>query len=155
MATMLLSAAGAAVGSHIGGSFLGLSTATIGRAIGASLGRAIDQSLMGGGSATIEQGRIERFRLSSAGEGAPLAQVYGRTRLAGHVIWASPFYEHQSTSAQGGGSGKGSPRPQPQVNSYYYTVSLALALCEGEIITIGRIWANGQEISAYDLNMRV
>ena len=155
MATMLLSAAGAAVGSHIGGSFLGLSTATIGRAIGASLGGAIDQSLMGGGSATIEQGRIERFRLSSAGEGAPLAQVYGRTRLAGHVIWASPFYEHQSTSAQGGGSGKGSSRPQPQVNSYYYTVSLALALCEGEITTIGRIWANGQEISAYDLNMRV
>ena len=41
MATILLSAAGAAIGSGFGGSVLGLSGAVIGRAIGATAGRAI------------------------------------------------------------------------------------------------------------------
>ena len=46
MATILLSAAGAAIGGSIGGSVAGLSTAVIGRAVGATLGRVIDNRLM-------------------------------------------------------------------------------------------------------------
>jgi hypothetical protein len=41
------------------------------------------------------------------------------------------------------------------VTSYSYSVSLALALCEGEILRVGRVWADGVEISREDLNMRV
>ena len=47
MATILLSAAGAAVGAGFGGTVLGLSGAVIGRAIGATVGRVIDQRLLG------------------------------------------------------------------------------------------------------------
>ncbi|KUF11928.1 baseplate multidomain protein megatron [Pseudoponticoccus marisrubri] len=151
MATILLSAAGAAIGSSIGGSFLGLSMMAVGRFVGASVGRAIDQRLMGQGSETVETGKIERFRLTGAGEGAPIAQVYGRMRVGGHVIWSTEFREHVKTR---GGGGKGAPS-QPEVKTYSYSVSLALALCEGEITGVHRVWADGAEIPLSDLNMRV
>lgn len=41
------------------------------------------------------------------------------------------------------------------MTQYSYSVSLAIALCEGEITRVGRLWADGQEISPADLNMRV
>ena len=47
MATIVLSAAGMALGGSLGGSVLGLSSAVIGRAAGAMLGRAIDERLLG------------------------------------------------------------------------------------------------------------
>ena len=75
MATILLSAAGAAIGSSIGGSVLGLSMTAVGRFIGASIGRSLDQRLLGTGSEAVETGKIDRFRLTGAGEGAPIAQV--------------------------------------------------------------------------------
>jgi Gene Transfer Agent (GTA)-like protein/putative tail protein len=151
MATILLSAVGAAAGASIGGGVLGLSSVVIGRAVGASLGRAIDQRLLGAGSAAVESGQVDRFRLSGASEGAAVAQVYGRIRVAGQVIWVSRFLEKRSTS---GGGGKGAPS-QPKVTQYSYSVSLAIALCEGEITRVGRIWADGAEIARDDISMRV
>lgn len=151
MATLLLSAVGAAVGSGLGGSVLGLSAAAVGRFAGATLGRAIDQRLLGQGAEPVESGRVERFRLTGVGEGDPIARLHGRMRLAGQVIWASQFEEIVSTT---GGGGKGAPS-QPEVRRYSYRVSLAVALCEGEISGIGRIWAEGVEIARDTLSMRV
>ncbi|WP_341366340.1 glycoside hydrolase/phage tail family protein [Yoonia sp. BS5-3] len=150
MATIALSAAGAALGGSIGGSVLGLSMATIGRAVGAAVGRRIDERIMGSGSEPIETGRVDRFRLTSAAEGADIRVLYGRLRVPGQVIWASQFSEVKKTS----GGGKGAP-PTPEVTTYSYTVNIAVALCEGEISRIGRIWADGEEISPVDLNLRV
>jgi len=149
MATILLSAAGAALGSGFGGTVLGLSGAVIGRAVGATLGRAIDQRLLGRGSAPVEVGRVERFRVMAAGEGQPVAQVWGRVRLGGQVIWASRFQE-DVTAVRGG---KGVSRPKTL--EYSYSVSLAVALCAGEIARLGRVWADGQEIVPGSLDMRV
>ncbi|WP_022704708.1 baseplate multidomain protein megatron [Pseudorhodobacter ferrugineus] len=149
MATILLSAVGAAAGAGFGGTVLGLSGAVIGRAVGATLGRVIDQRLMGSGSEAVETGRIERFRLTGASEGAAIPQIYGRMRTAGHIIWATQFEETSSTS----GGGKGAPKPK--VTSYSYTVSFAVALCEGEISNIGRMWADGVEVDPDMINLRV
>src|SRR5690606_7353443 len=151
MATILLSAAGASSGAGFGGSILGLSGAVIGRAVGATLGRVIDQRLMGPGSQPVETGRIDRFRLTGASEGAPIGQVWGRMRVSGQVIWASRFLETATTS---GGGGKGTPT-RPKVTEYSYSVSLAVALCEGEITRVGRVWADGVEIGRDDVTMRV
>jgi hypothetical protein len=112
------------------------------------LGRAIDDRLLGSGSEAIETGRVDRFRLTETGQGAPIAQVFGRTRIGGQVIWASEFSQHSTVT----GSGKGGP-PQPRTTSYSYTVSLAIALCQGEISSVPRIWADGEEVSPGDLNM--
>jgi hypothetical protein len=150
MATILLSAAGAAIGGSIGGTVAGLSSVIIGRAVGATLGRVIDQRLMGAGSEPVETGRVDRFRLTGAAEGGAIAQGFGRVRLGGQVIWASDFRETATTT----GGGKGGPS-QPQTTQYSYSVSLAVALCEGEITSVGRVWADGEEIAPRDLNMTV
>ena len=137
MATILLSVAG-------------LSSVAIGRAVGATLGRAIDERLLGAGSDPVETGKVSQFRLTQASEGRPIAQVLGRTRIGGQVIWASDFQESTTTT----GGGKGGPR-QPSVTRYSYSVSLAIALCEGEIASVPRVWADGEEVSPLDLNMTV
>lgn len=148
MATILLSAAGAAIGAGFGGTVLGLSGAVLGRAIGATAGRMIDQRLMGGGGEPVEAGKVERFRVSGAGEGAAIPRVWGRVRVSGQVIWASRFLESTNST----GSGKGTSRPAS--TGYSYSVSLALALCEGEVRSLGRVWADGIELSKSSLNLR-
>ena len=150
MATIVLSSIGFAAGASIGGSVLGLSSAIIGRAVGATLGRVIDQRIMGAGSAAIETGKVDRFRLMGASEGAPVAQVYGRMRVGGQVIWASKFEETVTSS----GGGKGAP-PKPKTRAYSYSISVAIALCEGVISRVGRVWADGAELPRDELNMRV
>ena len=149
MATILLSAAGAALGSGFGGTVLGLSGAVIGRAVGATFGRAIDQSVLGGGSDPVQMGRVDRFRLMGASEGSAVPRIWGRVRVSGQVIWATRFQENVTTS----GGGKGAPRPK--TTEFSYSVSLAVALCEGVISRVGRIWADGNEIEPGSLNMAV
>ncbi len=168
MATIVLSAVGAAVGSGFGGAVLGLSGAVIGRAVGATIGRVIDQRLfqqkvLGGGSSAVETGKVQRFALTGASEGAPIARVWGRVRIGGQVIWATRFLEHTqtttttSTASAGGGKGAGGRTltDTRTVTAYSYTVSLAIALCEGEITRVGRVWADGIEIARDSLNLRV
>lgn len=149
MATILLSAAGAALGAGFGGTVLGLSGAVIGRAIGATLGRVIDQRIMGAGSDPVEVGRVDRFRLMGASEGGAVPRVWGRVRLGGQVIWASRFEE--TVTRQGGGKGVGGARSE----TFSYRVSLAIALCEGEVRRVGRVWADGNEIAVNSLEMRL
>ncbi|SEK72916.1 Putative phage tail protein [Roseovarius nanhaiticus] len=151
MATILLSAAGAALGGSMGGTVLGLSMAAAGRFAGGIIGRSIDQRLLGQGSDVVETGRTSRLRLTGSGEGDAIAQVYGRMRVAGQVIWATEFREEVNVT---GGGGKGAPSA-PKTRQFSYSVSLALALCEGEISHVGRIWADGGEIARDSLAMRV
>lgn len=148
MATILLSAVGASLGAGFGGTVLGLSGAVLGRAVGASIGRAIDQRILGQGARAVETGRVDRMRIQTAGEGTPIARLWGQMRLAGHVIWASPLTETRHT--QGGGKGAG-----PRVTEVGYRLSLALGLCEGPILGVGRVWADGEEISVDDLDLRI
>ncbi|MEX3015893.1 baseplate multidomain protein megatron [Gymnodinialimonas hymeniacidonis] len=150
MATILLSAAGAAVGGLVQAPILGMTGAVLGRAAGATLGRVIDQRLLGTGSQPIETGRTDRLRITGAGEGAPIAQLYGRMRLGGHVVWSTQFLERSRTT----GGGKGAPQ-QPKTTTYSYSISLAVALCEGEIARVGRIWADGVEIDRESVTWRL
>jgi len=143
MATLLLSAAGAALGGSMGGSVLGMTAGVIGRAAGATLGAVIDQKLTGLGAEAVETGRVERFRVMGGSEGAPIPRVFGRVRVAGQIIWSSNFLEHVSTSRVGG---KGGGRQSQKVREFSYSVSVALALCEGEVARVGRIWADGQRL---------
>ncbi|MDR9393567.1 MAG: glycoside hydrolase/phage tail family protein [Roseovarius sp.] len=152
MATILLSAAGAAIGGTMGGTVLGLSSAVAGRFAGAVIGRSIDQRLLGQGSDVVETGRADRLRLTGAGEGDPVARVYGRMRVAGQIIWATEFREEVTVR---GGSGKGGRSAEPERREITYSLSLGVALCEGEITHVGRVWADGTEIARDSLTMQV
>ena len=148
MATILLSAAGAALGAGFGGTVLGLSGAVIGRAVGATIGRSLDQRILGAGSEAVEVGKVERFHVSGVGYGTPIQEVWGRMRVAGQIIWASRFQERRQES----GGGKGAPRTTS--TAFSYSVSLAIALCRGEALRVGRIWADGVEISPNSIDLR-
>lgn len=151
MATILLSAAGAALGGALGGGALGLSSAVIGRAIGATIGRAIDQSLMGSGSETVETGKLDRMRVMGASEGSAIPRVFGRVRVPGNVIWTSNYLETVTEYESGG---KGAPKG-PTTRAFSYSINVAIGICEGEISRVGRIWADGQIVNKSVLNLRV
>lgn len=149
MATLVLAAAGSALGGAVGGSVAGLGALAIGKAAGAVLGSAIDQRILGGGSAPVETGRVDRFRVMGSSEGTALPRVFGRNRVAGQVIWSSRFLEHVSTEHVGGKGGGAS------VREYSYSISLGIALCEGVLSRIGRIWADGQPVDQSSLTIRL
>ncbi|MEL6337033.1 MAG: glycoside hydrolase TIM-barrel-like domain-containing protein [Pseudomonadota bacterium] len=151
MATVLLAAAGNAVGSAIGGQILGMSAATIGQAAGAVAGSFIDQALLGQGSAAVDVGRARGLRLQSATEGAAMPLTYGRMRIAGQVIWSTRFLETVRETTQGGKATGGGQT----VREHSYSISMAVAVGEGPIDRIGRIWADGAEMDLSAVTYRV
>ena len=146
MATLVLGAAGAAIGGSIGGAILGVSAATIGGFVGSShrLGRRQLDHLVAGAHAT-HRGRAARQRCASPRP--PKARssraLYGRMRMGGNIIWATDFREETKTTTQGGGKGGGGGG-KVKTTEYLYYASFAVALCEGPITGIGRIWADGK-----------
>jgi hypothetical protein len=139
MATLILTAAGAALGG-----VFGTVGAVVGQAVGAIAGSLIDQALFG---TTQEVGRITDLDVQTSTEGVPIPRVFGRVRIAGQVIWATRFEEEAEKS---GGKGLG-----PKVRTYRYFANVAIGLCEGPIAHIGRVWANGELLDTTGLIMRV
>ncbi|MDG2043372.1 MAG: glycoside hydrolase/phage tail family protein [Maricaulis sp.] len=88
-------------------------------------------------SKRVEGPRVEEIPVQTSTDGAGMARVFGRARIAGQVIWASRFVE-TATKSRPGGKGGGASRVD-----YAYSVSFAVGLCMGEISGIGRVWANG------------
>lgn len=150
MATLLLAAAGSAIGGSLGGSIGGIATSALGKAAGATLGSVIDQRLTGLGAEAVDAGKVDRFRVMGASEGTGLPRVFGRTRVAGQLIWSSRFLD-QVTTTRVGGKGGGSQK----IREHSYSVSLAVALCEGEIARVGRVWADGQQLDLAGIAWRV
>lgn len=112
MASVMFSTIGQAVGGPLG--------AAVGASVGASLDGALFASRRGGQDLLVQR--------SAYGEIVP--RLYGRTRVAGQLLWA--------LSPQLGGS-KGAGRRAAGT-------SFAIALSSGPILDVGRIWADGQEI---------
>ncbi|MEP1206733.1 MAG: glycoside hydrolase/phage tail family protein [Rhizobiaceae bacterium] len=139
MATILLQAAGSALGTQLFGPTAGI----FGRALGALAGSYIDQQLFGSANQTITGPRLETAQVLSSREGIAIPNAFGRARIAGEVIWATRFEEVQSTETQSQG-GKGGGGSKTTTISYAYFGNFAVGLCEGEIAHIGRIWADGQ-----------
>ena len=136
MAQVMLGGVGAALGGGVG------------RVIGSALGRAADDALIGALQPARQRGpRLEGLRLQSTAEGAPMACVLGRMRVAGQVIWAARFLESRHEN----GGGKGGPRTVETA----YSLSFAVAICEGEIDAMERVWADGRLMDLSGVAMRV
>jgi hypothetical protein len=153
MASLILGAAGSAIGSAFGGfSIFGVTVtgAQIGGAIGAYAGLQLDAALLP--ATKRSSGRLTNIAVQSSSEGTPIPRLYGKMRLAGEILWASRFKETSSTSRSGG---KGMPAPAVDTTGYAYSVSFAVGLCLGPITRLGRIWADGNllDASAYTLRL--
>jgi hypothetical protein len=139
MAQLVLSAIGAAIGARVGSGAIRAAATQLGRAAGSALGARIDNALFSD-PRRATAGRINDLYLAASSEGAGLAKIYGRARVAAPVIWAARFKETQSTEETRVG-GKGGARVK--TTRYRYSLSFAVALAEGPISGIGQVWANG------------
>lgn len=117
MASVVFSTVGQALGGPLGA------------AVGAAVGGSVDAALFG-----ARRGVAGDLLIQRSAYGDPLPRLYGRTRMAGVVIWAQPM-------AAGGGKGSGRQRQSS---------SFAVALSSRPIEAIGRIWADGREIRNAD-----
>lgn len=145
MATVVLQTVGAAIGGAIAGPF----GAVLGRAAGAAAGYAIDQSFLAKDQ-VVQGPRLDSTRILTANEGAPIPKVYGRNRISGQVIWATRFEEVESTTTSGG-KGTGG---KSSSTTFSYFGNFAIGLCEGEVSTLGRVWADGKEIDLTKIEYR-
>ena len=104
---------------------------------------------MGGKSSTITSAeeRILSLQVQQSSQGLTLPVIYGRTRVAGNLIWYGDFVtiENKTTTRQGGKGGGG----VKQVDiAYTYEAAVMLALCEGEIQGVGRIWRDKEKFDS-------
>ena len=98
----------------------------------------------------FEGPRLDSFHLQTSRDGAPMARIYGRVRLAGQVIWASRIRETVTEEPVQSGKGGG-----PTQKNYSYSISFAIGLCEGEILGVDRLWANGAPLNIAGLTPRI
>jgi hypothetical protein len=157
MATLALSAVGAAAGaaafpglSLLGGTVTG---AVLGRAAGAVAGAYIDAALFSSSGQTDQRSASSRdYKITASTEGADIPRVYGRARVGGQIIWATHILR---LKMKGSGSGKGLTGSSGSGSTYKYYANWAVALCEGPITRLGRVWADGEEINLADYAHRV
>lgn len=145
MATVILQAAGAAIGG-----IFGPAGAMAGRALGALAGAAIDRSLFSASGG--EGAHLGAARFPGPEEGTAIPRVYGTARIGGTLIWATRFLEQVVEERSGG---KGATTSSTARTEYSYSVSMALGLCEGPIAGVRRVFADGRELALDSFEMRV
>lgn len=153
MSTLVLSYVGQAVGTAIGGPIGG----AIGQMVGAAGGSALDRALFGSRpKPQINLGpRLSDLHVTASTEGAAIARVFGRVRIGGQIIWATKLKETQKVERIKSSGGKGGGG-QKQFNvTYAYSVSVAIALCEGPIVAVGQVYADGKPIALAAYGARV
>jgi hypothetical protein len=156
MATLVLGSIGSAVGGTLGGP----TGAVIGKAIGSFAGNVIDNHLFATSSSSHSEGRrLQNVDVQTSTEGAAIPRTFGRTRLAGQIIWATRYEEvatttRHKTGGKGGGGGGGG-QSTSTTTTYSYFANFAIGLCEGPIASVGRVWADGKPLDRNTVSMRV
>lgn len=136
MASLILGAVGASIGYQFG-------FASLGWSIGSTIGRYFEP----GQTITQEGPRVQGLRLQDSAYGIMIPIVSGNARLAGNLIWSGPLIETRTVKKESSG-GKGGGGAKTKTITYTYSISLAVSICEGPVLGVGRIWANG--IVIYD-----
>src|SRR5690606_33183582 len=130
MSTLILSAAGQMIGTALGGPIGGF----VGRALGAAAGAVIDAHIVSALTPGQKQEgpRLTSVDVTASTEGAPITRMFGRTRIAGQMIWATRFEEQAETEKHGGKGGGGGVT----TTTYSYFANFAVGLCEGRVTRI-------------------
>jgi len=107
--------------------------------LGAMVGSVVGNLLFPQELADVHGPRLSDLKVTVSTYGQMIPIVWGRARIAGNVIFSTERIEHQSKETVGGKGG-----PTQDVYSYSYTQSFAISICEGEIVGIRKIYANGK-----------
>ena len=132
MAVLALAAVGSAVGAWaVPGTILGMSGAGFGWMVGSMAGSLLFPPKAPDGP------RLEGKSVQVSTYGQPIPRVYGTHRMAGNVLWSTDLIETATEQ-----DGKGGP----SYTTYSYRASFAVSICQGPIVGIRRIWADGKLI---------
>lgn len=156
MATLVLGAAATAFSGAIGaGAFTSALISGAATVAGAYADNLLISALTPSRNTTVNGPRIGDLRLQTSTEGAPLPDAFGRLRLAGQVIWSTRLRMEVATSTQNvGGKGVGGGQ-KVTTTTYLYYGNFAIGICEGPIVGISRVWADGKLLDRSTLPHRV
>lgn len=141
--------AGAALGSFlapVGFTFLGMSGASLGWTAGQLIG-----GWLGGNNVDVPPSfgpRLSDLKVQTSTYGNVIPRAFGTVRIAGNIIWAPPITEvATTTTVESGGKGGGGQSSSQEQTTYAYFADFAVAICEGPIVGIRKVWANGELIN--------
>lgn len=141
MARLALGVVGGAIGASVGLPGLGF-------ALGSMLGGVLFPE--DGPPDQVREGqRIQDSKIQNSAYGVMKPIVYGTMRTSGNIIWAGEIVEVVNESSQSVG-GKGGGGSKISTRNYIYYRSFAIAICQGEISSIRRVWANGKVLYDFD-----
>jgi Gene Transfer Agent (GTA)-like protein/putative tail protein len=138
MVAFIISELASAIGHSIGGS----AGASIGLGLGSILGKQIENSLFNDSSGfRIKGSRLADLNIQTSTYGKTIPIVYGTAKISGNIIWAKPLNENKYIDKNGSITYSG----------YKYFATFALAICEGEIDSVLRVWADEKQIDPYSI----
>lgn len=119
---------------NLGSSLLG----PLGGWIGSAIGSYIDNMIFAAVQGPQEGPRLDDLNVVRADPGTPIPLVFGADRIPGIVIASTALIETKNKEKVGGKGG-----PQQTMITYTYHVTIDYMLCEGPILGVARIWAEG------------
>lgn len=147
MATLAVSFAGAALGSWlapVGFTFLGLTGGQLGWLGGSIVGNW----LFGNKSSAQQQvSPTMDLKVMSIGYGHPIPYFEAHPRIAGQLWWNSDRRVIEETVDSGGGKGMGGDAPSQTIRTY--DMDGIFGLGERQILTVTRIWQNGELVYGF------
>lgn len=96
-------------------------------------------------------GKASDLSIQTASVGTPIVKGYGRVRITGNIIWGTKFTEHVHTEKVGGKGGGGGA----EVDNYSYSASFAILICEGPIVGISGVKADGNDFDLGSVDYRL
>lgn len=102
---------------------------------------------------TTESGKLSDLDYQTATLGAGIVKGYGTTKITGNIMWGTKFTEHISEETTGGGKGGGGA--SVTTKTYTYSASFAILICEGEINSISKVYADGTEFDLSSVDYRL
>jgi hypothetical protein len=126
VASLVIGAIGAGIGSLFGNPMLGWE-------LGTTLGGILMPMM-----APTSQGRLSDVRVAGASYGLLIPQGWGEPRVGGIVIWAEPLIEHKPSGGSGGSSN----------NFYSYSATFAVMIAAGPVASLNKIYA--EDLVIYD-----
>ena len=138
MASVILSSVGSVLGAASGVPF--------GAQLGSIVGAGVGNELLGTSKHHFEGARLETLAVQTSTYGRMIPIVFGTVRIAGNMIWSLPLKEVASTTttSTGGKGGVGTRSTSSSSTIYSYYATIAIAICEGEIASVNRVWADSQ-----------
>ena len=98
--------------------------------------------------------RLNDLTVQKSGYNEIIPLVYGTSRIAGNIIWATDIKEVENIYTTTYKTGKGGNKIHQNNIEYYYYANVAIAICAGEVNELKRVWADTDLIDLSKYNYR-